>query len=445
LPPTDLLTLAAVAEQMGYSCEIHDYSTVRNGQALFRKDLARFRPDVVMVSSTAVTVSDDLASCSMVKELLPGALAAAKGAHFLRLDEESLIRFPSVDVVIRGEAEAAFREILTGTDLAGVSGITWRNGAAVCRNPDRTDPGCLDNLPLPARHLIDNSSFRRLDNGRMQAVVRVSRGCPYHCFFCLATPVSGHRLRTRSTDSIVDEVRHCVERYGVRDFIFWSDIFTLDRAWVLDLSEAICRSDLKISWAANTRADTIDAEMAYAMRRSGCELLSIGVESGSEDILSRTGKRISVDQVRDAFGVIHAAGLKSLAYYMIGLPWETEETARQTIRLSRELDSDFASFFCASPLPGTRFFDYAIRTRLIPGSEDLFRVIERAYVEPAVGSHELSRERVMALQREAVRSFSFRPRYVVKRLGAIRSWAELVQHMRYLPPMARELVRGGYR
>ncbi len=441
LPPTDLLTLAAVAEREEYACEIHDYAGIRDGAVRFRQDLARFRPDMVLISSTAVTLSADLASADVVKEMLPGSVTIAKGAHFLVLDQEALRRSPALDIVIRGEAEAAFRDILAGADPADVEGIAWKKDGAVLRNQDRTDPGCLDELPLPARHLIDNSRFRRLDNGRMQAVVRVSRGCPYHCFFCLATPVSGARLRQRSTESIVEEIRHCVDRYGVKDFIFWSDIFTLDRAWVLALTEAILRSGLKISWAANTRADSIDTEMAREMRQSGCELVSIGVESGSDEILAKTGKRVSVAQARSALGVIHAAGLKSLAYFMIGLPWETEETAQQTIRLARELDSDFASFFSAAPLPGTRFFDYAVSAGLIPGGENLYRIIEHAYVEPAVGSHALSRERVAALQREAVRSFSFRPRYMVKRLRAVRSWAEFVQHARYLPPMARALIR----
>ncbi len=149
----------------------------------------------------------------------------------------------------------------------------------------------MDNLPFPARHLVDNSIYKRPDNGQVQGVIKVSRGCPYHCFFCLATPVSGAKVRMRSAENIIAEIKECVEKYNIKNFLFWSDIFNINRDWTIDLCKKIIESGLKITWSANTRANTMDDEMASYMYKSGCRLVSIGVESGSQEILDNIGKK----------------------------------------------------------------------------------------------------------------------------------------------------------
>ncbi len=279
----------------------------------------------------------------------------------------------------------------------------------------------MDSLPFPARHLVDNSIYRRPDNNKVQATIKVERGCPFHCFFCLATPVSGAKVRRRSVENIVAEIRECVEKYNIRNFLFWSDIFNLDKKWTMDLCQAIIDSGLKITWSANTRADTADLEMAKMMYKSGCRLVSIGVESGSQEMLEKMGKKITLNDVRRTVKVFKQAKIRIYNYFVIGLPWETEETVEETIKFAIELNSDFISFYTATPLPGSRFYDYAKDHNLF----DKETSFESAYFYPAVNTHYLTKERVFELHKSAIKRFYLRPLYILKMLSRIRSFAEI--------------------
>lgn len=437
LPPTDLLSLAAVAEAAGCVCRVEDYSEDCRSDGRLRADLRSFMPDFLLISTTTPTLSEDLQVCALAKQLVPGVVIIAKGSYFLRFGAETLARFPDLDLVVRGEAEITFQEVVRGMDLGSIAGLIWRDGDRIVRNHDRPLIEDLDELPFPARHLIDNSRYIRPDSGRTQAVIKVSRGCPYHCFFCLATPVSGSRVRMRSPANIIAELADCRERYGIREYLFWSDIFTFDRSWVLDLCGSIERAALGINWSSNVKADRIDRDLAQAMKRAGCTLVSVGVESGSQVILDRIGKGMTLDQVRSAFQVLREAGLTTLAYYQVGLPWETRETLEETIRFAQELDSDYASFFASTPFPGTRFFEYALEQGLfLPGYGGGAGSFRDAYYAPAVRGHSLTREEIAPLRDAAVRRFYARPGYVLKCVRKIRSWGDLVRYAR----AARSLI-----
>ncbi len=139
----------------------------------------------------------------------------------------------------------------------------------------------LDLGPYPARHLARNELYFRPDTGAPQTTVVTSRGCPSKCIFCLAPKISGSRVRRRSPENILGELRECVERHGIRDFLFRSDLFHHGSKWVLDLCQLIVDARLDIRWSCNSRVDTLDEARLEAMKRAGCWLIAFGVESGS--------------------------------------------------------------------------------------------------------------------------------------------------------------------
>ena len=243
----------------------------------------------------------------------------------------------------------------------------------------------------------------------------------FHCFFCLATPVSGAKVRRRSVENIIAEIKECVEKYNIKNFVFWSDIFNLDREWTIALCNAIIKSGLKITWSANTRADTADFEMAEIMYKSGCRLVSIGVESGSQYMLDKIGKKITLEDIKRTVKIFKKAKIRIYNYFVIGLPWETEDTVEETIKFSIELNSDFISFYTATPLPGSRYYEYALANNLF----DKNTSFENAYYYPAVNTHALTRDRVFELHKSAIKRFYLRPLYILKMLFRIRSFAEL--------------------
>lgn len=417
LPPTDLMYLAAVAEKAGLEAKINDYS--QNGD--YEADLKEFNPDYLVVNIATPTLEHDLDAVKKAKEICPNVVTIAKGAAFLTLADRIIKEHNELDFGILGEAENTLKEILEGKPKAEILGLYYKENGEVKFTGNRPFIEDLDSLPFPARHLVDNNIYRRPDNNKVQATIKVSRGCPFHCFFCLATPVSGAKVRRRSPENIVAEIKECVEKYNIKNFLFWSDIFNIDKEWTMKLCQAIIDSGLKITWSANTRADTADLEMAEMMYKSGCRLVSIGVESGSQYMLEKMGKKITLNDVRRTVKVFKKAKIRIYNYFVIGLPWETEETVEETIKFAIELNSDFISFYTATPLPGSRFYDYALEHNLF----DKETSFENAYYYPAVNTHNLSRERVFELHKSAIKRFYLRPLYILKMLSRIRSFAEI--------------------
>lgn len=417
LPPTDLMYLAAVSEKQGLDAKIADYSQGGDYEA----DLVKFKPDYLVVNIATPTLEHDLEAIKKAKEICPNIITIAKGAAFLTLAERIIKEHDELDFGILGEAENTLKEILQEKSKTEILGLYYKENDAVKFTGCRPFIEDLDSLPFPARHLVDNNIYRRPDNNKVQATIKVSRGCPFHCFFCLATPVSGAKVRRRSPENIVAEIRECVEKYNIKNFLFWSDIFNIDKDWTMELCQAIIDSGLKITWSANTRADTADLEMAEMMYKSGCRLVSIGVESGSQYMLEKMGKKITLNDVRRTVKVFKKAKIRIYNYFVIGLPWETEETVEETIKFAIELNSDFISFYTATPLPGSRFYDYALEHNLF----DKQTSFENAYFYPAVNTHHLSRERVFELHKSAIKRFYLRPLYILKMLLRIRSIEEV--------------------
>lgn len=422
LPPTDLMYLAAVAEQEGLEAKIVDYS--QGGD--LEKDLKEFKPDYIVANVATPTFKNDISVMTIAKEICPDIVTIAKGAAFLTVAFEVMYFQKDLDIIICGEPEETLKEIVRGNPFESIKGIYYRDDIRVKFTGARPFIEDLDNLPFPARHLVDNNLYRRPDNNKVQAVIKVSRGCPFHCFFCLATPVSGAKVRKRSPENIVAEIRECVEKYGITNFVFWSDIFNIDKEWTLDLCQKIIDSGLKITWSANTRADTADEEMAMKMYESGCRLVSIGVESGSQEMLDKIGKKITLDDVRLTVKIFKKAGIKIYNYFVIGLPWEDEDTVEDTIDFAIELDSDFISFYTATPLPGTRFYDYAKANRLIDSDTSF----SSAYFYPSVNTHYLSKDKVFELHKKAEKRFYLRPSYIFKTLIGIKSFEEFKNYFR---------------
>ena len=422
LPPVDLMYLASIAEQAGCEAKIADYSLGGD----MEKDLAEFKPDYIVANVATPTFKSDMAALKKAKEIMPHSKIIVKGAVFLTYNTNAIYENQFLDYVIIGEAELTLKDILDNVPDNEISGLCYKSNMQGVKNKARKFNEDLDALPIPARHLVDNNLYRRPDNGKVQAVIKVSRGCPFHCFFCLATPVSGLKVRMRSVDNIIAEIKECIEKYNIKNFLFWSDIFDIDKNWTTALCRRIIDEKLNIVWSANTRADTISQEMADLMYKSGCRLMSIGVESGSQMILDNIGKRLKLDTIRKAVKILKKAKIKIYNYFVIGLPWETEETVEETVKFAIELDSDFISFYTATPLPGSRFYDYALKEKLF----DTTTSYSEAYYYPVIRTHILSKEKVFELHKQAVKRFYLRPGFILRTLFRLRSFTEFKNYFR---------------
>jgi radical SAM superfamily enzyme YgiQ (UPF0313 family) len=233
--------------------------------------------------------------------------------------------------------------------------------------------------------------------------------------------VSGSTNRYRSVEGVIDEMRVCVERHGIRNFLLRSDLFTQNRAWVMRLCEAILDSRLPVRWACNSRTDTVDAAMLRSMQQAGCWIVAFGVESGDQAALDRLEKRARVADAVRAVAACREAGVRSSVYLLIGLPWDTRETIAAQSRFARELDPDILEVFYPYPFPGTALRRECVERGLL--DEGSFPT--QAYSVPVFPTQSLSLEELRPLRLELLRRFYMRPGTVLRTLRSAQSLAQL--------------------
>jgi radical SAM superfamily enzyme YgiQ (UPF0313 family) len=416
-----------------------DYPAERRGWDEFRADFTEFNPDVIMLSITTPSLHKDVEAARIAKELKPSVLTVAKGAHFHVLDRESLEKYPQLDCVIRGEYEITSAELGKGLPLEAINGLTWRRAdGEIVKNADRGFIDDLDTIPFPARHLTSNQLYLRPDNLEPQTTIVTNRGCPHSCIYCLAPLVSGKKNRYRSTNNVVAEIEQCVNEFGIRNFLFRSDLFTQNKKWVIELCQKIIERGLDIEWASNSRVDCINAEMLGWMKKAGCWIIAFGVESGNAEILEKIKKKATVDQARDAVRLCREAGICSSIYLLMGLPWDTPETIEDNVKLAKEIKPDFVEVFYSYPFPGTELHKIALENQLIqPGEIPL-----EAYANPAMGGLFLTREQLGAYRRQALRRIYLQPHYIWQTLRKARSPRELAQYMKFGLLTLKDLLFG---
>jgi anaerobic magnesium-protoporphyrin IX monomethyl ester cyclase len=416
-PPMDLLYIGAALERQGVKCTLTDFPGERLDWDHLQDDLKRLRPDVLVLSTTTPTLERDLRAAQMAKAVRQDTIVIAKGAHFWRDQPDILKKYPMIDVIMRGEYEETIADLVTQPDWSKVEGIIFRRGGKIVSTGKRPFLEDLDQIPYPARHLANNALYFRPDTGELQTTIVTNRGCPEKCVFCLAPRVAGRENRVRSVANIVGELEDCVNQYGIRNFLFRSDTFTLSPEWVIELCQGIERAGLRIKWSCNSRVDTLNGEMLRAMREVGCWLVSFGVESGSQEILDLMKKGITKEQVRAAVNLCRLEGVLTSVYFLIGTPWESEATFRETVDFAKQLEPDFVEFFYAYPFEGTEMYVIAANEGLLERGQFPLS----AYSKPATPSKYLTLERISEMRSEALRSYYMRWPVISKTLKRTRS------------------------
>ena len=417
--PLDLAYMAAMLENLGIACKIADYAAQKSAWDEVERDIMAFQPSMLVVSVTTPTIATDLAACRLAKKIKPAILTVAKGAHLHAKDDEVLLQYPELDLVIRGESEHAIADIGAGKPWDTILGLAYREDGQTRRNPDRPyiEVENLDALPFPARHLMNNHLYLTPDTGEPITMINTGRGCPHKCIYCAVTIASGYRLKVRSPKNIVDELEECVTRHNIRNFFFRADTFTWNEKWVVELCDLIVERGLKIRWGSNSRVDTISEKRLEAMKRAGCWIIGFGIESGNQDMLNKMKKRAKVEDAEKAIALCKKYGIKTYGLFVIGLPWETKETAEETIAFAKKINPSFLDFNIAYPLPGTEYYRIAQEMGLF----DEKNLSNGDYARPIVRTQSLSTDDLVKLRRKALLGYYLRPSYVINTVKDIRS------------------------
>ena len=349
--PLGLLSLAAQASAAG-----HDVR-VLNLFAFAWQDIehiiAATAADLFGLSCFTQNRRGTMMLAEFIRRVHPEAHISVGGPHASALAHELLTHCSAIDTVVIGEGEQTFMELISRLEnrvtTQGISGTAWNTVDGPRSAEPRALIADLDLLVPPARYFDDH-------------IVLSARGCAWDCSFCASRALWGRGIRTHSADYVLDMLETLVREHGQRAIAFKDETFTADRQRALALCRGIRARSLNIAWSCDTRADVLDAELLNAMRASGCQRISLGVESADEDILKRLGKKITPATVQAATRLARAVGLSVRYYMIVGSPGETMATLQRSLDFVRKAGPAEVIFNPFTLLPGTREWERALQS-----------------------------------------------------------------------------------
>jgi radical SAM superfamily enzyme YgiQ (UPF0313 family) len=413
-PPIELAHVASVLEADGFDVVIHDSDAAGVGPDGARAAVEAEAPDLVCMDSSSTSLDQDLELSRSLRASL-GVPVAMLGSQVTYTPGE-IFDGDNVDCVVRGEPELTVRElarrVAAGEALAGVEGISWRKeGGEIVHEPERGKISDLDALPIPARHLLDNSAYMFPGLDGPVTTVKSSRGCPLDCSFCGYTLAQGLRFRFRSPEHVVSELVDLHRNHGLRHVVFRDPIFSTRKDRVLAICEGIQREGLDLEWQAETAVKVLDRESLEAMAAAGCKHVSLGVESGNAEIQKKhCGNKLkSHEQAVQVFRDCRDVGIETRAFCMIGFPEETPQMVEETFELVERCDPDQVQFCAVTAYPGTPLFE------MLKGERDLDYALMTGF-QALEGNEHMTAAEIEEKIREGYRRFYRRPSRLAREL-----------------------------
>ena len=326
-----------------------------------------YNADVIGISNNYTVGTDSVLELArLARQTCPSARIVLGGAH-ATLDSDHLIRVPEVDIVVRGEGEITFKELvfaLVGkTGLAGIPGISYRDQNGIHVNEPRPFLEDLDALPIPDRGLVDYPAYLGKEaylytKSKPVGTVFTSRGCPFRCVFCSTQKTWGNHWRGRSPGNIIKEVECLRDTYGVREIAFQDDQLLGDPQRMIDFCKLVVERKLGMSFIAppgNSPA-RMSTELLDWMAKAGFYRLCFSVDVGTEKAAKYVKKPVMLRKIRGLVKHANSKGIWTYGTFVIGFPNENQQDVRETIRYAHSLRLDFVRFYIAQPYLGSELY-----------------------------------------------------------------------------------------
>lgn len=416
IPPLGILYVAAYARKHGFSqWRVIDNDVIEDNRPVehFADQIAW--SDIVALTGTTAQCKQAMEIAALAKSM--GKLILYGGPHATPAWRETL-KMSQVDIVIRGEGEVTFVELLQaiqeGRNLFEVDGLAFRGPDGIpVKSKNRHRNFSLDEIPFPARDLVPTERYGdrplvRFSTDERYAHLMMTRGCTDKCEFC-NTPNNWGGPAWRSAENLFAEMMEVYETYDIKYFHFQDDVFTVNQQLVRELCYKLIevrlrkQEQIRFEWSCLVRPDQVNRELLWLMKLAGCVQIEVGVESGSEELLSVARKRYTKSIIRQAFEDAKWAGIRTYAFFIVGLPGETLETWRQSVEFARELKPDGSVWTVLTPYPGTEIYNKIMR-----GEEKRVEIVDPdwtdwRYKNPVIRSGEFGPDDLMRLRNIANR------------------------------------------
>jgi len=434
MPSLGLGYLASIARKAGHEVSILHCIKERIRPDDFGDIIKRDFYDIVGFQVFSYDLYNVKRYLEVIKKLSPRTITIAGGAHPSGDPLHTMQYLDKLDFAFVGEAEIGFSKFLelvmsNKKDYPTIPGLVFRKDGTVSVNPPEYVDD-LDSLPMPAWDIIKPETYPEAPHGAFTrqfptAPIIITRGCPFTCTFCAGKSITGLKMRARSVDNVIDELKYLKKR-GIREFHIEDENFTARKRLVMDFCERLLRERLCMSWSlpAGVRIDTITREVLVLMEKAGCYSMALGIEFGSQRMMDVTKKRLSLELIREKLGLFNGLNIKKTGFFLFGIPGESIEEMEETVRFALSLPIERAQFNNFMPLPGSELWELLKKAGKL---EDIdwrkFFVHDVAYTDPGITPKDLKR-----IQRMAYIRFYMRPKVIMKVLKEIRS----LRHLKFL-------------
>jgi len=442
-PPLSLLYMAAALEKhQDYEIKVLDANGLDLTINQVEAEIVKFSPDMAVARCGFDTQKQDMRVMDLAKALGAVTVMRNKIISEAAAVRDDMLKKNNVDVFINSEPDAVIEQLAAAvlnnrealkkkpqpaacvrdpdclvkedwTFLKGVPGISFHyNGETVTTEPAK-EPDNLDRLPLPAYHLLPD--LKPYHTGVLPppfALVATTRGCPFQCTFCA---YGKSKCRERGIQSVISELKYLKEKFSIKSFLFFDDTISIKEGRVEELAKRMIEEGLSgLEWSCCTRANLVNYEMLKIMKQAGMKEIAIGIETGSETILKNVKKGVSLDSMRQAARWCKELGIMFYGLAIIGLPGETKETVKETVKFIKEIDPFYTQFCFATPFPNTEIYGYYEKNNYILTKdwEKYFPLSE----EPVVRTEALDAEGLKKMRRWAYMQVLMRPVYLLKKI-----------------------------
>ncbi|MBW2466778.1 MAG: radical SAM protein [Deltaproteobacteria bacterium] len=425
--PLGTLYVAAAMQQAGHEVRFYNGAFMQHEEIMTQ--VKEYDPQFIGLYSTAFGWKKAKKTAAALKQKIEGVFIAVGGPYPVAVQEQCLEDCSDLDAVVTGEGEITVVEMLAkldaGQSLDGVEGIAFRSSGLIRKNPPRQLIADLDSLPFPARELLGEAgkyipppaTYKR----RPVAVIMTARGCNRRCLYCFQ--IDKYResgIRYRSVENVMTEVELVLSQ-GYREIKFIDDTLAADYNRAMTIATEIKKRGLDFTWFASAVVNQVDKPLLQAFKDAGCWAILFGAESGVQKDLNAIRKGITPEQTRKAVKAAKEVGLTVYTPFLFGIPGQTYEDGLKSIEFALELDPDIANFHAITPFPGTELYDNIEKYGTM--SEDLS---DYTYQGAAFVPYTMTREEIAELRQLALKKFYSRPKFLWRRLLALRSMNDLL-------------------
>ncbi|TFG04844.1 MAG: radical SAM protein [Promethearchaeota archaeon] len=354
-PPNGLLTLCAILENAGFDVDFIDLSYKKASE--LKKALVE-SPKIVGISSLTNTYHRAMIILKQVKEIFPEVKTLYGGPHATFKYAEVLRENDYVDYILCGEADRTIIQFVNTIinergqiDGSKIPNLAFRKDGKI-KIFKKYLPINLNEVPLPARHLLNLREYQ-------VGTIIVNRGCSFNCTFCVRQKIF-QKVRLREMKSIVHEIG-ILSNLGF-EFVNLYDNLNISEEYCLKLCKNLTESQISLPWGCELRADRITVNLASALNAAGCKVAAVGIESGDSHVLKMANKVQDIEEVKKGINALKSMNIAIQAYFIAGLPGETEKSFEKTLQLIKELKLepgfDRVNFFAATPYPGTALYEF---------------------------------------------------------------------------------------